>query len=224
MTHVAAMAITQPLAVPEGRCPRRVEVSLRMEPTDASLVRAVADERDQRSLASLYDRHGALVYSLALRMLHSPETACEVAQDTFLTVWHRAAEYDPQRATVEGWIIRIARSRAIDRLRFERAAQRGSGCQDVPLDDVHVALAGGDDPADSAESGERRATVLAALRELPAEQYEPIVLAYFGGYTHSELAARLDVPLGTVKTRVLRGVTRLRHVLGGVVGVEEVIR
>ncbi|MDT5293154.1 MAG: polymerase sigma-70 factor, subfamily [Acidobacteriota bacterium] len=173
----------------------------------AELIVAAA-EGDQQALASLYDTTSRTVYSLLLRILADPSAAEEVLLDVYTQVWRQAGGYSRERGTPMAWITTIARSRAIDRLRRTRQEQRHT----EPLDEA-ARCAGGVSVEDEASAGEVRAVVRAALDALAPEQREVIELAYYGGMSHSEIAAARGLPLGTVKTRTRLGMMRLRDIL-----------
>ena len=183
------------------------DVSSEVDPT---LVRAVA-EGSAEALGSLYDRHAGAVYGLARRILTRQEDAEEVVQDVFAQVWREARRYDPNRATVAGWIMVLARTRAIDRLRARRARpdqQDGiAPAQAPPL------VAAGLDPEHAVISNEASSKVRSAFEALPESLRMLVELAYFQGLTHSEIAGQTGVPLGTVKTRLRTAVASLRLVL-----------
>lgn len=177
---------------------------------DRALIHDVAGGSGD-AVAELYDRYGATVYGLALRVLGQPDLAEEVTQDVFAQVWRDARRYDASRSTVAGWMVMLTRARAIDRLRARRARP-----------DLTTAV----DPADtaplvSAERTPESATITAedarqvkqALLALPDQLRSLLELAYYEGLTHSEIAARTGIPLGTVKTRIRSAMGSLRSVL-----------
>lgn len=182
--------------------------SLRPERTDAELVERIADG-DEAALAQLYDRLADLVYSLAWHVLRDRELASEVVQDAFLIAWRRAGEYDSSRAAVSTWIGRFARTRAIDRLRFELADKRTPPSSELVIDEPGA----GDQAVETLWLAERAARVRAALAGLPEQERQLVGLAYGRGYSQSQLAELLGLPLGTVKTRLYRGLARLRETL-----------
>lgn len=162
----------------------------------------LAGSREQ-ALRVLYRAHGATVMAVAMRMLHDRGEAEDVVQETFLELWRRADSYDARRASPATWAVVIARSRSIDRLRSRSAARRALDAQrDDPVD-AGVAV----EPVEARENRER---VREALAELPPEQRIAVELAFFEGLTHSEIAARLKQPLGTVKTRVRLAMEKLQ--------------
>ena len=175
---------------------------------DHELVEAMA-RGDRQALAELYDRFGGIAYSLVLRMVRVHEAAQEVVQDAFLSAWRTAASYEPARASVATWLVTIARNRAIDELRRTAArpvAQDGADAALVPAPER-------DGPLENALASERGEQVRAVLAELPDAQRVVLELAYFGGRTQHEIAACLNVPVGTVKTRAHYGLQRLRELL-----------
>jgi len=161
---------------------------------------------DQGALASLYDATSRLIYGMALRILSNPADAEEVTLDIYTQVWRGAASFDERRGSVVAWLMAMARSRAIDRLRSRALRSR----REEPLADLYTPVAT-QAPVPPGVGQE----VQAALRSLAPEQREAIELAYWYGYSHSELAARLGQPLGTVKTRIRMGMMKLRSQLGG---------
>jgi RNA polymerase sigma-70 factor (ECF subfamily) len=174
-----------------------------------ALVQRVA-VRDQRALHALYERTHRMVFTLAVRITGNRETAEEVTLDVFHEAWRRAATYDAANGTVIGWIMNQARSRAIDRLRLE---QRKKRVNDQP-DDILPALQQ-HDPHDTFERKEAGNVLRTALDALTPEEKQVIETAFFSGLTYAEVAAKLDQPLGTVKTRIRSGLGKLRKLLAG---------
>jgi len=173
-----------------------------------SLVRAIATG-DQAALHALYARTHRLVFTLALRLCRNRETAEEVTLDVFHGIWRNARQYDPVNGTVLGWIMNQARSRALDRLRFDQRKKRA-----VPQgSDPDAALGDGERVHDVGESLARSRAVGAAMAALTVQEREVIEAAFFSGLTHAEVAARLKQPLGTVKTRIRSGLHKMRAVL-----------
>ena len=168
-------------------------------------------QRDQGALGKLYDRYAPQVYALCLRILSRPEEAQETVLESFHQVWQQAKRYDG-RGSVHAWIFTIARSRAIDRL---RARQRLEGHeQTLDLGAVAPQTADpGPTPEQVTLNHDRREQIMRALSTLPEAQRQAIELSYFGGYSHSEIAERLQQPLGTIKTRIHLGVKALRNSL-----------
>jgi RNA polymerase sigma-70 factor (ECF subfamily) len=164
---------------------------------------------DQLALADLYDATSRAVYGLLLRILADPCAAEEVLLDVFTQAWRRASTYSAERGTPLAWLMTIARSRAIDRLRRGRQER----VRAEPLETVAELAATGRSAEEDVTARERGALVRAALAALPPEQREVIELAYYGGLSHSEIAAERGLPLGTVKTRTRLGLSRLRESL-----------
>lgn len=160
---------------------------------------------DQAALASLYDATNSLIYGMALRILGNPADAEEVTLDIYTQAWRDASNFDERRGSAVAWLMTMARSRAIDRLRSDANRSR----REEPLADLS-APAAAQAPVQPGVGRE----VHAALKTLAPEQREAIELAYWYGYSHSELAARLGQPLGTVKTRIRTGMMKLRSQLG----------
>jgi RNA polymerase sigma-70 factor (ECF subfamily) len=173
----------------------------------AALVEAVA-AGDQVALHALYDRAERVVFTLAMRITANRETAEEVTVDVFHDVWRSAACYDPANGTVLGWIMNQARSRAIDRLRHDNRKKRT--CSDG---DGRPEAEAAPDPRDVLELRDEGKRLRAALGCLTAGEREAIEATYFAGFTHVEAAARLNQPLGTVKTRIRSGLHKLRETL-----------
>jgi len=165
---------------------------------------------DVTALRTIYDEHAPRAMGIALRILRSPEEAEDVVQETFLELWRRAAQFDNGRGSALAWIVTIARSRAIDRLRASRAAGRVLGGAVANEDVMGNALPSPADRMEERRDGARIATALAAL---PAPQRETIELAYFEGLSQSEIAAKTGTPLGTVKMRVKLAIDKLTGLL-----------
>lgn len=165
--------------------------------------------RDPDALALLYDRTRRLVYSLALRILGRPEDAEDITLETYTQVWRDAGRYESRRGSVEAWLITIARTRAIDRLRL-RAARPDMQRSRISIPD---ALAHIEAFVGSSEVWETRERAAEMLRMLAPDERRLIMLAFFDGYTHTELAAKLGMPLGTVKTRIRASLQRMRRAL-----------
>lgn len=173
------------------------------DPADEALL--LAARGDQRAFASLYDMMSARVFGLILRVVIDRAQSEEVLQEVFLEAWQSAASFDKDRGRARSWLLTIAHRRAIDRVRASQASRQrdlAAGARELfesrpGIDDEVVLLV---------ESEQARA----ALQGLPEPQRRAIVLAYFGGYSQSEIAALLDTPLGTIKTRIRDGLSRLR--------------
>jgi len=174
--------------------------------SDEALVALVA-RGDDDALAALYDRFGRVAYGLALRVLRDPALAQDAVQEAFLTAWRTAAAFDPARAKPTTWLLTLVHRRAVDVVRREqrRRVEPLAGDEPQPV---------GEATEEEAALREQRQLVQHALTRLPDEQREALELAYYGGYSQSELAERLGVPLGTIKSRMFTGLTRLRDLLG----------
>lgn len=173
-----------------------------------ALVQSIA-EGDQLALHALYERAHRPVFTLIMRITANRETAEELTIDVFHDIWRRAARYDAANGTVLGWIMNQARSRAIDRLRFESRKKRSHGTDIQPLSEVAA------DPSDVLQLREQGELLRAALAVLTPDERQAIETTFFGGLTHAEAAARLNQPLGTVKTRIRSGLHKLRDILIG---------
>lgn len=177
------------------------------ERSDVELLHAVA-QGDEAALARLYDAYRVILFGLLVRILNSREEAEDILQDVFIQVWRRAKDFDEKRGRPFTWLVTLARSRAIDRLRQLGARQRlATGAAQEQTEMVSDAL------SDTIRMAQRE-TVRQALAELPEEQRNTLVLAYFDGLTQSEIAAKLHAPLGTIKTRMRSGMIKLRALLG----------
>jgi RNA polymerase sigma-70 factor (ECF subfamily) len=176
------------------------------------LVAAIADG-DQRAMAELYDSTQRLVFTLARRILGAGDLAEEVTLDTYMQVWRSAPSFDYARGRVSTWLLTIARSRALDRRRSVAARTSREETWSDALADETPDCTCGVDPAHEQSRAERRDTVRAAMGALPELQRRAIELAYFPGLSHTEIAARLGEPLGTVKTRIRLGMIKLRDLL-----------
>jgi len=180
---------------------------------DLRLLHRIAT-RDEAALAELYDRHSRLAYSVIMRILGSPSDAEDVLQETFVRVWLRADTYDAGLGSPAAWLARIARNRAIDRLRARRIRENVAV---EPAVKARAAAAGGgwepvthETPETVLDGFTTAGAVRTALATLTPAQRSLIEAAFFEGYTHSELATRFGVPLGTVKTRIRTGLAAIR--------------
>jgi RNA polymerase sigma-70 factor, ECF subfamily len=172
----------------------------------AALVQSIA-AGDQFALHALYERAHRIVFTLIMRIAANRETAEELTIDVFHDVWRHASRYDAANGTVLAWIMNQARSRAIDRMRFERRKKRSHGGDVQPLGEATA------DPRDVLELREQGESLRAALATLTPEERQAIETTFFAGLTHAEAAARLNQPLGTIKTRIRSGLHRLRQAL-----------
>ena len=172
--------------------------------SDEALI-ALAARGEEPALAALYDRYGRVSYGLALRVLRDAALAEDAVQEAFLAIWRSAHRYIPERSKPSTWILTFVHRRAVDLVRREERRR----VEQLPDDD---ALSGGSVDEEAWVRLERE-RVQAALRQLPDQQREALELAYYGGFTQSELAERLGQPLGTIKSRMFTGLTRLRELL-----------
>ncbi len=194
---MTALALVAPPAIL-----RRVELD-----AETCLVRAA--EGDQRAFAQLYDLTSSRVFGLVLRILVDRAQAEEVAQEVFLEAWRQAKRFDPSRGAAISWLLQIAHARAVDRVRASQS-QRNRDAR-IGVRDIGVPV---DLVAEQAEISLDAARARRALGQLSDAHRKAIELAYFDGLTQSEIAERLDAPLGTVKTRLRDGMQRLRGILG----------
>jgi RNA polymerase sigma-70 factor (ECF subfamily) len=175
---------------------------------DAELVRRIAD-RDADALARLYDRHAPTLLGLARRVLYDTQEAEDVLQEVFLQVWRQAGRYDRLRSSVATWLVLITRSRSIDRLRTRQVRERTVEASRHQSPPTHTSPEG----AGNVLSRERRRRLESALEGLPPEQRQVVELAFYRGLTQTEIAERVAIPLGTVKTRTLLAMRKLRAAL-----------
>ncbi len=177
---------------------------------DVALIRLLAYNRSE-ALEELYNRYGRLVFSVAFNAIGDADTAEEITQDVFTRAWEKAKTYDVELSKVSTWLISITRNRAIDelrrgRIRPERYSVSWADVGEDPIDESSS-------PEETSEIGWRQTAVRAAVSSLPPEQRQALALAYFKGYSHSEIATILGEPLGTVKTRIRLAMIKLREIL-----------
>ncbi len=186
--------------------PRQVSSNL-----DPELLAWVA-KGDQQAFATLYDRSSSLLFTLALRILYDRDEAADVLQEVYLEVWKKVVRYNTARGSPTAWLVTLTRSRAIDRLRSRAAKGYGVAdfIHDSPTGDLHDWHPG---PFEDSADLELRTLVKKALAELPEAQQQALELAYYQGLSHTEIAARLNQPLGTIKTRIQLGMNKLRATL-----------
>jgi RNA polymerase sigma-70 factor, ECF subfamily len=164
---------------------------------------------DQNAFAQLYDAVSARVHGLAVRVVRDPAQAEEVAQEAFLEIWKNSGRFDPAKGSPLGWLLTIVHRKSVDRVRSAEASTRRDTSynqQNQPVDH--------DSTAEAAHASLEAHRVRAALESLTPIQREALELAYFGGYTHTEVATMLDLPVGTAKTRIRDGLIRLRDTMG----------
>jgi RNA polymerase sigma-70 factor, ECF subfamily len=174
--------------------------------SDEALVALVA-RGDEDALAELYDRVGRIAYGLALRILRDERHAEDAVQEAFLQVSRSAATFRPERAKASTWVLTLVHRRAVDLVRREERRQAD------PLTDDAAALEAAEQTDEAAWLRFERERVQTALKQLPDLQREALELSYYGGFSQSELAERLGVPLGTIKSRMFSGLARLRELL-----------
>ncbi len=175
---------------------------------------ALISQGDEKSLAVLYDKYGRLIYSLTLRIVRNEDEARELQQDVFLQVWHKAALFDNERGTFVTWLVTLAHNKSINTLRSRRykksALEAKQDIADITSDSTtshHTPL------TDAMQTDERR-HILAALEQIPESQRKALYLSYYEGYSQSEIAEMLGEPLGTIKTRMRKGMMKLVSILG----------
>ncbi len=178
---------------------------------DADLFRLIA-KGDRRAFGQLYDRSSAVLFTLSLKMLGDREEAEDLLQEVYTEVWRKSVRYDERRGSPMAWLITLTRSRGIDRIRAR--ASRGHGITES-IEDAPIADTQGHDPTpfDKQADAEVRAFVIRALAELPAAQRQVLELSYYEGLSHSEIAERLKEPVGTIKTRIKLGMSKLKTAL-----------
>jgi len=173
--------------------------------SDEAVVALVA-RSDQSALAELYDRFGRVAYGVALRILRDERLAEDAVQEAFLAAWRNADRFMPERAKASTWLLTLVHRRAVDLVRREerrRTEPIGEGAEPAPSGSVE----------EDAWLRFERERVQSALRQLPDQQREALELAYYGGFSQSELAERLGQPVGTIKSRMFAGLARLRELL-----------
>jgi RNA polymerase sigma-70 factor, ECF subfamily len=175
---------------------------------DVELAEALV-ARQVHALAQLYDRYGQLAYSVALRVLGDPGRAEDVVQDVFLKLWHSADRFDSHRGSLRTWVITAVRNRSIDYLRGRSAYERLE--REIPQD--AEAHGEGSDPWGEVATAIERDIIREALDRLPPEQRQAVELAYFGGYSHREIAEMVHVPLSTVKGRMRLALEKMHSYL-----------
>lgn len=176
--------------------------------SDAALLSAIAGG-DARALASLYDRYAVLAFSIASAILRDHALAEDVVHDVFLQIWRRAGTFDARRGAARSWVAQMVRNRSVDILRSRRRMT------DIQIEELGALLEDPrEDPADQAAERWLRARVEEALKTLTPAHRQVLALSYLRGLTHTEIAERLKMPLGSVKSRIRQAVTALRRTLG----------
>jgi RNA polymerase sigma-70 factor, ECF subfamily len=176
---------------------------------EQALMRQIA-HKNEAALEELYDRYATLLYSTILAIVKHPHEAEDVLQEVFLHIWNTAAQFDATRGNVYAWLITMTRNRAIDKLRSKHFKAHNNTLSDEYLLDHADTMAV---PLDALIMTERAALVRSALENIPTEQATVLTMAYFQGHSQSEIAALLNVPLGTVKTRMRQGLQKLSRLL-----------
>ncbi len=174
---------------------------------EAELIKRIK-QRDDRALAKLYDLYAKLLYGFILSIVKKQEEAEDVLQEVFVQIWEKSSLFDTSKGNVYTWLVTLSRNRAIDRTRSKQYRMRDQTITDPAGESIFQS----DDhtPFDAVVMQERALRIRKALEALPSEQQEAIKIAYFGGYTQSEIAAKLNIPLGTVKTRIRQGMKKLQ--------------
>lgn len=213
--------------LPEGRIARRgiryspravasgIERTLTSQATQqgefAALITAVAERRDREAFTLLFDHFAPRLNAYLRRLGTDPATAEEIAQETMVTLWHKAPQYNPQKSSLATWLYRIARNRRVDNLRRDRL-------DFLDVSDPILEAADATDLVAEVDMQQRKDAVRSALASLPEEQLSVVRLAFFDDLSHSQISEQIGLPLGTVKSRIRLGFTRLRRSLeaGGV--------
>jgi RNA polymerase sigma-70 factor (ECF subfamily) len=169
--------------------------------------------RDQTALSELYDRYSSLVYTIVLRVVKATDEAEDLVQEVFMQIWNKAASFSQDKGSVYTWIVTIAKRKAIDRLRSKDIIHKGESLSEeeqyIEIPDAAYMT----NPLHAAMSAEYERIIRKGLDELSVEQRTAIELSYFDGYTQEQIAQRLNIPLGTVKTRQRQGLIKLRDIL-----------
>ena len=173
----------------------------------AHWIKAIAERQDRAAFAALFEVYAPRIKAMLTRLGAAADAAEDLAQETLLTVWRKAAYFDPARASASAWIFTIARNLRVDRLRGDNRAKLYAPCEMVEPE-------GPQHPDSALDAAERDARVRLALKELSQEQVRVVQLSFFEGRAHGDIAALLNLPLGTVKSRVRLAMARLRNLLG----------
>ena len=184
--------------------------SVAQELTDEALMLQV-QQGHQAALSALYDRYVSRIYGMALQKLANPAEAEDVTHDVFVNLWRRSASFQPARGQLSNWLLTVAHNEIVDTLRRRRRA--GEAHEAIARDPVAVSEVAQEDTAAIVEQNEDARQVRQALDSLPAEQRDVIILSYYQGYSQSEIADRIQIPLGTVKSRMRLAMDRLRSEL-----------
>lgn len=211
MTHLEPVdgGASSPEAPPSGSTPGGTEGGGRLSTAELGALLKQAARGDEQAFATWYDATSARAYGLAVRVVRNPAQAEEVVQEAYLEVWRTVNRFDPAQGSAISWLLTIVHRRAVDRVRSAEATSR----RDENYHHQSHAVPH-DATADAAHASMEAHRVRGALKTLTPIQREALELAYFGGYTHSEVATMLDLPIGTAKTRIRDGLIRLRDALG----------
>jgi RNA polymerase sigma-70 factor (ECF subfamily) len=185
----------------------------RVADEEKALMRRIVNG-DEGAFEALYDRYSRLLYSILLSVVKHPPEAQDMLQELFMHIWHQAKQFNAERGSVYSWLVTMTRNRAIDRLRSKSYRDR----QQEFANDAAMMLVPDDEisPLDGITISEDRERVQNALAQIPIEQRDALMLAYFQGYTQTEIAELLQIPLGTIKTRMRQGLIKLSSLLQGV--------
>jgi RNA polymerase sigma-70 factor (ECF subfamily) len=175
---------------------------------------ALISQGDQKSLAIIYDKYSRLIYSLTLRIVRNEEEARELQQDVFLQVWHKAGLFDNERGSFVTWLVTLAHNKSINTLRSRRYKKSALEAKQDIGDITHESTVDHHTPLSSTMESDERRHVLAALEQIPEAQRKALYLSYYEGYSQSEIADMLGEPLGTIKTRMRKGMMKLVEILG----------
>jgi RNA polymerase sigma-70 factor (ECF subfamily) len=207
------MAATQLLELVGARTPTEACVTAdQSEARDRELVQRIG-RGDEEAFRGLFGRYATTAMALARRVARQPFLAEEIVQEAFLAVWRNPSGYDQQRGSVRAWLMGMVHHRAVDAVRREESQRRRA--EESMVSDPVASPDPADDVADRIDLPEERKAVRAALEALPDEQRQVIELMYFGGLSQSTISEQLGLPLGTVKSRTLLGMRRLRGAIGG---------
>ena len=176
-----------------------------MDYLEVTVLQRIA-QKDQSALSALYDRYHKILFAFTFRILHFHEETEEVVADVFVQVWRTAQTYDPQKAKVDTWLFMLTRSRALDRLRYRtRRGKEQEIAKDMPTTTPSL--------EQELLVQDRINRIKQALAQLPAEQRQVLEMSYFDGLSHLEMALKINVPLGTIKTRIRLGIIKLKQIL-----------
>jgi RNA polymerase sigma-70 factor (ECF subfamily) len=178
-------------------------------PPDLGQLLKLSGRGDEAAFARLYDATAARAFGLAVRVVRDPAQAEEVTQEAFLEIWRTASRFDPDRGSAVSWVLTLVHRRSVDRVRSAEASTR----RDTTYHQSNVTVEH-DSTAEAAQASMEARRVRQALGSLTQVQREALELAYFKGYTHTEVATMLDLPVGTAKTRIRDGLIRLRDTMG----------